>query len=244
MNSMGLVAHQILLVEDSTEFQKIVARALSHHQLTFAATVDEALDHLSRSAFNLILLDITLPGKNGYTLLSDIQAHRAWRKIPIFCLTGKAEVTDKVTAFSLGAEDYIIKPFDPLELRARVDAKLQRIRQNAAEGEVVQQGALRIDFEGHRIHLQSEEGLVELGLTQTEFKLLTHLAKRPGQVYSRQQLLLHVWGNSTNVVDRVVDVHIHGLRKKLGPCAAYIKAVLGLGYKFSLEKNAKKKAAA
>src|SRR5262245_23326752 len=123
--------YQILLVEDAEEYQKIVTRALGQHRVTCVSTVDDALCSLKENEFDLILLDINLPKRNGYSLLSELQATPLERPIPVLCLTGKSEITDKVTAFSLGADDYIVKPFDPIELKARVDAKLTKFRRLA-----------------------------------------------------------------------------------------------------------------
>lgn len=226
----------ILLVEDSEQYQKIVKRALSHHTILCAGDVDTALELLSQNSYDLILLDISLPKKNGYNLLSEIQSDPERCRIPIICLTAKTEVTDKVTAFSLGAEDYIVKPFDPIELRARVDAKLSRLDRKPNTSDVIQIGAIEIDTARHRVSIQLDGRKKTISVTQTEFKLLACLAKHPDQVYTRDQLLVAAWGEDARVLDRAVDVHLCSLRKKLKDISSCIEAVPGVGYRFSPEK--------
>lgn len=235
---------KILFVEDSEEYQKIVSRTLGHLDVVCAADTQAAWEQLQRHHVDLILLDIQLPGKDGYSLLTELQSHPEFSSIPVMCLTGRSAVTDKITAFSLGAEDYIVKPFDPLEFRARIDARLTRVRQGMEKSQKIVVGALEIDQARHRVWIQgTEDGTREITLTQTEFKLLTCLARRPDQIYSRDQLLVAVWGEDADVLDRVVDVHICSLRKKIGG-AFSILSVTGFGYKLSMEKPQQKRKAA
>jgi DNA-binding response OmpR family regulator len=233
--------HKILLVEDSIPFQKIIIATLGHHQVICASSVAEALDALKEQEFELILLDIHLPDRDGYSLLSELQSDLKSFSIPVICLTGKNEVTDKVTAFSLGADDYIVKPFDPIELKARVEGKLKKSRRSKETMSVHFAGPLEIDHRHHRVTLHEGTQNLELSLTQTEFKLLSHLATHPDQVLTRSQLLMAAWGKNTNVLERVVDVHLCSLRKKLGSQAQSIKALPGVGYKFVLPSTPKKR---
>jgi DNA-binding response OmpR family regulator len=235
---------KILLVEDSDHYQKIVVRALGHLQVQCTGTVDEALVLLRNEEFDLILLDISLPKRDGYTLLSEMQSDLNVNPIPIICLTGKTGVTDKVTAFSLGADDYMMKPFDPIELKARVDSKLNKKRREQNKLDLVSVGELEIDNARHRVSLKRNNQKVEILVTQTEFKLLSCLAKKPGQVFTRDQLLVAAWGPDADVLDRAVDVHLCSLRKKLNANAHYIQSVPGVGYRFTLEKTEKNKKAA
>ncbi|MGE3756282.1 MAG: response regulator transcription factor [Pseudobdellovibrionaceae bacterium] len=234
---------EILLVEDSSEYQKIVLRTLGHHQVVCAKTGEEALSLLQNRHFSLVLLDIHLPYKDGYSVLSEIQADPKIADIPVICLTGKSQVTDKITAFSLGADDYIVKPFDPLELRARIDAKLSKALKLDAKSKVVKIDDIEIDHGSHRVFIHGNSA-EEIFLTPTEFKLLAHLARRPEQVFSREQLLTAAWGDDSSILVRAVDVHLCSLRKKLGSRSKSLKAVPGVGYKFSsLKKKTLKKAA-
>ncbi len=119
---------RILVVEDSEEYQRIVKRTLSHHDVHCVFSADDVWPLLDQDDVELILLDIHLPRRDGFSLLEELQSKERTREIPVMFLTGKSSITDKVTAFSLGAVDYIVKPFDPIELRARVDARLTRGR--------------------------------------------------------------------------------------------------------------------
>lgn len=225
--------NHILLVEDSPEFQKLVSRSLGHHKITIAGSVDEASSLLRETRFDLVLLDISLPKRDGYALLSEIQSDPELSGIPVICLTGKNEVTDKVTAFSLGADDYIVKPFHPIELKARVDGRISKRGRRAESESVLKVANLEIDRSTHRAIVRDAGGAREVRLTQTEFKLLCVLVTRPDQVYSRDQLLVAAWGEDADVLDRAVDVHLCSLRKKLGGCGSAIEAVPGVGYRFA-----------
>jgi DNA-binding response OmpR family regulator len=230
--------HHILLVEDSPEFQKLVSRSLGHHKITVAESVDEASRLLRQTRFDLVLLDISLPKRDGYALLSEIQSDAELSGVPVICLTGKTEVTDKVTAFSLGADDYIVKPFHPIELKARVDGRLNKHGRRVESESLLKVANLEIDRTTHRVTVRDGRAEREVKLTQTEFKLLCLLVARPEQVYSRDQLLVAAWGEDADVLDRAVDVHLCSLRKKLGVCGAAIEAVPGIGYRFADKRKA------
>lgn len=157
----------------------------------------------------------------------------------MICLTGKTGVSDKVTAFSLGADDFVQKPFDPLELKARVDAKIKKAQRREGTGTWLMAGDLKIDLSGFRVFSPDER---EIELTGTEFRLLAHLIRHPEMVFSRNQLLTAVWGDDGAVFDRAVDVHICSLRKKVGPFGLTFKSVPGVGYKIVIGRTASKTA--
>jgi len=234
VSSDGRLSVKILVVEDTLEYQKIISHCLGDHQVFCRPSVDEALTALKNESFDLIIVDINLPGKDGYTLLGEIQGKPELLETPILCITGRNEITDKITAFSLGADDYLTKPFDPLELKARAEAKLKRYRRKKTEQKSTTVGNIEIDHDRHRVAVRSENGSQEVEVTQTEFKILCCLARRPDQVYTRDQLLVAAWGEDARVLERVVDSHICLLRKKLGSEGHCIKAVTGLGYKMTL----------
>jgi len=223
---------KVLLVEDSMDCQILVKKTLGHHDLIIVESAEEVLPILNQKKIDLILLDITLPLRDGYSLLSELQATPQYSSIPVICLTGRSAITDKVTAFSLGADDYIQKPFEPLELKARVDSKLlKHCRLNIAH-EKIHCGNLRIDLVTQSVtDIQNKEII----LTQTEYKLLCSFAKYPNQVFSREKLLTLVWGNSGEVYDRVVDVHICSLRKKVAAYGLGFKSVSGVGYRMTTQ---------
>ncbi len=224
---------KILLVEDSEEFQKVVARTLGHLELICAATVADALRALRESGpFDLILLDIGLPGSDGYTLLSELQDDATSAGTPILCLTGRTAVTDKVTAFRLGADDYILKPFDPIEFKARIDGKLAKRKRQDVGGDTLGVAPLELNLSTHRVWIDEPTGRREVEVTQTEFKILAALLRAPDRAFTRDQLLVQAWGEDARVLDRAVDVHVCSLRKKLGAQGANLKAVAGVGYKY------------
>lgn len=230
----------LMVVEDSEDFQKLISRTFASYKLTICGSFAEAVANLDKHKFDLVLVDIGLPDKSGYELINEVQSHKINSEIPVLCLTGRTNVTDKVTAFSLGADDYITKPFDPLELRARIDAKLKKALKSARDGEHLSVGDIDIDLARHRVQVRNVDSSQEAEVTQTEFKLLCAMARRPDQVFTRDQLLIAAWGEDARVLDRVVDVHICSLRKKLGHCSKYIKAVPGVGYRITLYASSPK----
>ena len=223
----------LLIVEDSKIFQKLLQRSLAPHRMTFVETVDEGMRVLRNTQIDLILLDITLPGRDGYSMLGELQSLPEFENIPVICLTGKTEVSDKITAFTLGADDYIVKPFEPLELRARVEGRLAKVARKRETLSVTRIGDLEVDLTAHRASVVTDGEKSTLSLTQTEFKLLCCLVRRPDQVFTRDQLLVAAWGEDANVLDRVIDVHVSALRRKLGRLGDSIEAVPGLGYRYA-----------
>lgn len=229
----------ILLIEDSPDFILMVTKILNDYKVFTTEDSDEAFHIMQTNPISLILLDITLPKKDGYTILNELQSHPLFSSIPVICLTGKTQVTDKVTAFSLGADDYIVKPFDPIEFKARIDSRIAKTLRLETTREIQLLGDITIDYVAHKI--SDNEGK-DVPLTQTEFKILKCLGKHPGNVLSREQLLSFVWGDEGAVFDRAVDVHICSLRKKLKKSTIHIKAVLGVGYKLFILETSKVKA--
>ena len=224
---------QILAVEDTEEFQKIILRTLGDYTVRCCSSAEEASQVIRNRNFDLIIIDINLPQRDGYSLLTELQSNEETSKIPVLCLTGRTEMTDKVTAFSLGADDYITKPFDPIELRARVDLRLKKSLRQSDRVTTTKIGDLEIDHARHRVTINTQTENFEPEITQTEYKLLCHLARRPDQVFTRDQLLVSVWGEDAKVLDRVVDVHVCLLRKKIEKSSLKIKAVSVVGYKLS-----------
>lgn len=224
---------KMLIVEDSEEYQEILTRTFGDHDVQCVSSAEEATLALVDGDYDVILVDINLPRKDGYSLITEIQANPEMTDVTVMCLTGRKETTDKVTAFSLGADDYITKPFDPIELRARVEAKLKKSARRKQKEMKTVVGNIEIDHVRHRVSVQETDRQREIIVTQTEFKLLSCLARRPEQVYTRDQLLVTAWGDDARVLDRVVDAYVCTLRKKLGTTSHKIKAVTGVGYKLT-----------
>lgn len=228
---------KVLVVEDSEEYQKIILRTLGDFQVTCAGSAEEADLKLKTSTFDIALIDINLPQKDGYSLISEIQANPETSSMPIMCLSGRTSITDKITAFSLGVDDYVTKPFEPLELLARMTAKLKKTRKQKENELKSVVGAIEIDHVRHKVLMNENNATREVNLTQTEFKILCCLARRPEQVFTRHQLLVAAWGTGTHVLERVVDAHVCLLRKKLSATTNYIKPVSGMGYRLQIPKT-------
>jgi DNA-binding response OmpR family regulator len=157
-------------------------------------------------------------------------------------LSAKSEVSSKVLGFSLGADDYIVKPCDPSELRARVEAKIRWTRVESENSRVLRQGPFTFFLDMQRLDINHEGQEASINLTPLEFKLLYYLASHKDHIISREQILDGVWGKSTNVLDRSVDTYVASLRRKMGDYKRCLRSVHGVGYKFSLDELAQKKA--
>ncbi|MBV5326167.1 MAG: response regulator transcription factor [Chlorobium sp.] len=221
----------LLVVEDDQNLAKLLGynleRAGYRHQLS--PTGEDALEQLAKRRFDLVLLDLMLPGIDGFDVCRRIRQNQLLRDIPIIMLTAKGEEIDKVLGFELGIDDYVVKPFSPRELTLRIRAILKRDRrQSAQHQEVLSAAGLDVDIVRHEVKLDGKE----IVLTLMEFKLLVALLKRKGQAQSRDMLLSDVWEVDRFINTRTIDTHITRLREKLGVTGSMIKTVRGLGYKF------------
>lgn len=238
---------KILLVEDSEEFQHLIKKSLGElaRGLSMAVDCAEAKTLLKEINFDLILLDISLPDQDGLSFFNELKNSPETANIPVIFITGKSAASDIVAAFSIGAEDYIVKPFEPMVMHARIRARLSKIHQKRSRDEVIEIENLVANLgqmKAYSIHNGKKR---DLKLTPTEFKLFYHLVRTQEQVFSRDQLLSLVWGENVDVFDRTVDAHISTLRKKLGEYSGCVEAVMNVGYRFSLTaKNIKKTRAA
>jgi len=226
-----MAKERILVVDDEEDILELIRFHLARegYQLTLAATGEEALKKAKRETFDLVVLDLMLPGLDGLEVAKALKADARTKSVPIVMLTAKGEDADVVSGLEIGADDYITKPFSPRVLTARVRAVLRR-RSLAAvdDGNVITIHALEI-HPGRRTVLA---GGTPLDLTYTEFQLLAVLARRPGWVFTRSQIVDSVRGSDYPVTDRSVDVQVVGLRKKLGAYGDYIETVRGVGYRF------------
>ncbi|MGZ3659201.1 MAG: response regulator transcription factor [Bdellovibrionota bacterium] len=231
---------RILLVEDSPSSQTLVKRALEEcAEVHVAPSQEKALDILRSQQFDLLIVDVSLPDGDGFGLCATLLAEqsRAGAGAPprprILFLTGKGELADKLTGFSVGGDDYLVKPVDPLELRARVQAQLRQCREAALQVSQFRAGNLRIDLSAHQASLDEGPGTKSVELTPTEFKLLLQMARHESQVFSREQLLQVLSGGKTHVTDRTIDAHVCRLRKKLNACTHNVEPIYGVGYRFA-----------
>jgi two-component system phosphate regulon response regulator PhoB len=194
-----------------------------------ATTGPDALRAAREERPDIVVLDLMLPGVSGYEVLRELRQRPETREVGVILLTSRREETDRIKGFSLGADDYLTKPFSPQELTLRVAALLRRLQAPAvAAGSSLIEGPLIIDRASHRVTLDGEE----LQLTATEFKLLSMLVERRGRVQTRPQLLEAVWDAQPDIQTRTVDMHVQRLRAKLGELGDLIETVRGFGYRF------------
>ncbi len=230
---------KILLVEDDFALQQTVANILrSDADITPVASLAEARAQLKKSVFDLVLLDLGLPDGDGFSLYPEIQERHLTGKMPIIFLTGRDEISSKVTAFALGAEDYIVKPFNGMELLARVRARLRKTEKKNKVGEEIRFADLRFEVPLQRVYYRENDHEMDLNLTPSEFKILLLLVKHWDQVHSREQLIELIWKGKESVLERTVDAHISNLKKKLPrSCSCVIKSVHGVGYQIRAGKR-------
>ncbi|RKS87387.1 two-component system phosphate regulon response regulator PhoB [Orbus hercynius] len=221
----------ILIVEDDQSIRDMLKMLLEHHDYH----VLEAKDYpdaikLSQSApFHLVLLDWMLPGGNGIQFIKHLKKHAITERIPVIMLTAKQQESDQILGFDSGADDYMTKPFSNKALLARIKALLRRSYPVGCD--ILEFGDLKLDTQSHSVIAEDHE--IELG--PTEYKLLLFFMTKPERVFTRDQLIDHVWGHDAYIDDRTIDVHIGRLRKQLELSAhdKFIQTVRGAGYRFS-----------
>ncbi|RLC58046.1 MAG: two-component system response regulator [Candidatus Cloacimonadota bacterium] len=220
----------IAILDDEPDILNLVSINLERSGFETAKfeIADELSKFLEKKIPDLIILDLMLPDADGFDVCKDLKKDERFASIPIIMLTAKGDETDRILGLEFGADDYVVKPFSPRELVARVKAVLRRGKVKEEAKKIIEIGRnLRIDLQKYEVYLNDKK----LNLTSTEFKIIKLLATRKGWVYSRNQILDHLWGNDKIVVDRTVDVHIRNLRTKLGPAGKYIKNIRSIGYK-------------
>ncbi len=221
----------IAVVEDEEDIRAVVCAALKRDRFRVREFADGKgfLGSLRTDRPDLVVLDLMLPDTDGFAICRSIRGDAALSKTPVIMLTARAEEADRVLGLELGADDYVVKPFSPKELVARVKAVLRRATPEPGQPRIDAGGGLLIDGESREVF----SGTSRLELTQAEFRILQLLASRMGWVFSREKILDHLWGDEKNVTDRSVDVHMKHLRDKLGPAGSRILNVRGVGYKLA-----------
>ncbi|MGD8664725.1 MAG: response regulator transcription factor [Desulfobacterales bacterium] len=226
-----MAKEKILVVEDEADILELVRYNLSRegYHVTGTLSGEDALRKVRSDPFDLIVLDLMLPGMDGLTFTKTLKNDSRLRSIPIIMLTAKGEEADIVTGLELGADDYMTKPFSPKVMVARVRAALRRHKEEPQdEMAIVKIYDLEINPGRRSVMAKGEP----VDLTYTEFQVLLLLARRPGWVFTRSHIVNSIRGNDYPVTDRSVDVQIVGLRKKLGAYGQYIETVRGVGYRF------------
>jgi two-component system phosphate regulon response regulator PhoB len=222
---------RILVVDDEPDITALVAYHLAKasYRVTTAANGRDALRAAREERPDLIVLDLMLPGLSGYEVLAELRRQDETKDIGVIVLTARKEEPDRIKGLSLGADDYLPKPFSPPELVLRVGAVLRRLAAPAvASGGLLAAGRITLDKTAHRATVNGHE----IELTATEFRLLRTLMERQGRVQSRAQLLEMVWRAQPDIQTRTVDMHVQRLRQKLGAGGDAIETVRGAGYRF------------
>jgi DNA-binding response OmpR family regulator len=229
------VDNKILVVEDLPEYHKLIQVCLGYkYQIDIADTLASARQKLKINTYKLILLDVLLPDGSGFDFCREIQAEENSQETPIVFLTAKNSTSDKVLGFSIGVDDYIVKPFDPAELVARVDLRILKAMKKRQIEENFKKGPLRFELAGLRLYVENQDTEKKVDMTPIEFKILLKLAQNTNRVFSRQQILDSVWGYNVFIDDRSIDKHISSIRKKIDPYQKFIKTVSGIGYEFKV----------
>ena len=221
---------KIVVIEDEVDILEVINYNLSKEGFDVCSALDgeEGLALIKKEVPDLVLLDLMLPGLDGIEICRKLKTDYSTRSIPIIMVTAKGEESDIVLCLGMGADDYMVKPFRPRELMARIRSVLRR-GDFIEEGEgLVSIDELVIDINRHEVKLEGKK----IVLTAMEFKLLHFLASHPGQVFTRENLLNHVSSDDTFIIDRNIDVHIRSIRKKLNKHRELIETIHRVGYRF------------
>jgi two-component system alkaline phosphatase synthesis response regulator PhoP len=222
-----------LVVEDDPDIVELIDHYLRAEGFEVGAVGDgrEALERLHAGGHDLVILDLQLPGLDGLSLCAELRRDKRTRSLPVIMLTARGDETDRVVGLEVGADDYVVKPFSPKELVARVRALMRRLDRREDEESLLALGLLEIDDARHIVRWDGQP----VHLTAKEFALLVALVEARGRVLSRQALLEQVWGYSYAEGTRTVDVHVRRLREKLPGIAGRLITVKSLGYRMSRE---------
>lgn len=221
---------KILIIEDDDDVRELIKYNLAreNYRVYDAADGEIGLDTANSLIPDLIILDLMLPGMNGLEICKELKSDKSTKNISVIILSAKGEETDIVIGLELGADDYITKPFSPRVLLARIKSVLRRkSRVTPSDDDIISVHNIRIDPGRYKVSVDRKQ----VDLTTTEFRLLQFLARHPGWVFSRYQIVDGIKGDDYPVTERSVDVHIVGLRKKLGATGALIETVRGVGYR-------------
>ena len=225
------MTHRILVVDDEPDITALVAYHLAKagYRVSTAANGPDALKAAREERPDIVILDVMLPSVSGYDVLAELRRREETKDVGVILLTARREEPDRIRGLSLGADDYLTKPFSPAELGLRVNALLRRLAAPAvSSGSNLAAGPITVDRSAHRVSVEGKE----IELTATEYKLLLTLVERRGRVQTRPQLLETVWEAQPDIQTRTVDMHVQRLRSKLGDAGDLIETVRGFGYRF------------
>jgi DNA-binding response OmpR family regulator len=222
---------KILLIEDTEESKNLVCHALgSGFSVNWVNSLQKAHQAIHQDLYHLILLDVGLPDGDGFNFFSQIR--HDFKMTPVIFLTARNQVNDRVLGISLGAEDYIVKPFDPAEFKARVEMRIKKTLEMEEKAQNIKKDDLEIHLTEQKVFINK----VDIEATPIEFKLLVHLIKNEGHVFARDDLIKQIWGTQTHITARSIDTHVYSLRKKLGPYSDWVKSIYGQGYSLNHKK--------
>jgi two-component system, OmpR family, alkaline phosphatase synthesis response regulator PhoP len=221
---------RILVIDDEKDLIELVRYNLEKEGFVVRSAQDgeSGLSAAKKELPDLIIVDLMLPGIDGLDVCRSLRSDSRTARIPVIMLTAKSAEPDRILGLELGADDYVTKPFSPRELLARIKAVLRRTSSPQTISDLIQRGNLTIDLARRTVTCAGEP----IVLTATEFRLLQFFASHSGHVFSRAQLIDGAMGRDVSVEDRTIDVHITGLRKKMGSCGDWIETVRGFGYRF------------
>ena len=223
---------RIFVIEDDHDINDLIVYNLKKegYEVSSLYKGDEAVEYALKIKPDLIILDVMLPGVDGLDICRHLRSEASMKSVPVLMLTAKSEESDQLLGLQMGADDYMLKPFSPKLLLARIKVLLRRVQAAplSVAGEKRDFHGLVIDLLKHKVSY----GHQVIALTQIEFDILEFLSRSPGRVYTREQILDAVWKEGKFIVDRAVDVHVRGLRKKMGAAEDLIETVRGVGYCF------------
>lgn len=240
MPAEAVATRRILVVDDEPDITGLLAYHLAKagYRVITAANGTDALKSVRDERPDLVVLDLMLPGLSGYDVLAELRRHEVTREVGVILLTARKDEPDRIKGLTLGADDYLAKPFSPQELVLRVGAVLRRLAAPAAApGGRLSAGPVSLDESTHRVTVEDRD----VELTATEFKLLRTLMAREGRVQGRTQLLQSVWQAQPDIQTRTVDMHVQRLRAKLGKAGDWIETVRGVGYRLREPPPARRK---
>jgi two-component system phosphate regulon response regulator PhoB len=230
MSSVPVQGERVLVVDDEPDIVALVAYHLvkAGYRVSTASSGPDAVAQAKSDKPSMLVLDLMLPGMSGFEVLEQLRADEATRDVAVLLLTARKDEPDRIRGLSLGADDYLTKPFSPQELVLRVSAILRRIQQGQQQSsDLLRIGAILVDRSAHKVSVDGED----IELTPTEFRLLLTLAERRGRVQARSHLLETVWEAAPDIQTRTVDMHVQRLRTKLGNAGELIETVRGFGYR-------------
>lgn len=225
---------KIVVIEDSLDYQKMVEVILAESfELFFFKDIESIVEKVVEVGADLVLLDVMVPGGDGFEAVEKLRKSALTRDVPILFVTGRKTSDDVTRAFNLGADDYITKPFDPLEFRARIEARLKKAKSLKERDRVLKAGNLILNTLERRAFLIENDAEIEVNFLPFEFRLLTFFIQNSDRNISRKEILEHfAKGKGFRVGTRSIDTHISSIRKKIPQVGAKIEAIYGVGYRF------------